>query len=89
MNHIFRKRRTSPGDIYIHDIFPFLYTTALLRPGKAHQKVRKFAYKIVKIDQNRPKFGALYAKKYTSMKKYSTSGADGADLFSAIQTLKR
>ena len=73
----------------MHDICPFLYNTALLRPGKAHQKVRKFADKIVEIDQNWPKICALYAKKYTSIKKYSTSSAGGADLYSAIWTLER
>ena len=49
--------------LHVPDICQLWYTTALFRPVKEHQQMRKF---VKQKRQNWPKFRVLYAKKYTT-----------------------
>ena len=62
-------RCVTPGTI--PHICQFWYTAALFRTVIVHQKVSQLLTE--KICQHGPKFRALYAKKYTSLKNHTTA----------------
>ena len=58
-------------------VFQFWNTATLFRPVKVHQKSAFTREKISQIGQNRPTF--YDAKKYITLKKYTTADGGGGD----------